>query len=350
MFVATQLLDSAPAAEASPAAQPGAAPGPVPAPPQAEPVAARCGKCGAPLAPGQDWCLQCGAGAPGSVSGHGWRVPAVAVALAVLLVLGAAAAGWAALSKKARHAPVVTATVAQAPTPATPAPATTTPAPPVVGTPAAAPKIPLKAATPAPAVSIPASPSTTPTPTPTPKTNTGKSTTPSTGGAGAQPVEEPQSEALLLDTDAASTYNPYNYPAEWFGDPSLTIDGDTTTGWTAEVNPATAPKMAAGLQIDLKSKQRLAVLELVTSTPGLTVQVYGTQAKTPPASITDPAWVALSRSTVVAKHRARINLRNRKKAYRFVTLWISKAPESALGTPTAPGKVAIDEVELLPPR
>ena len=54
----------------------------------------------------------------------------------------------------------------------------------------------------------------------------------------AKPATEPQANALLLDTNAASTYNPYAYPASDFGDPSLAIDGDVTTGWTAQVDPA----------------------------------------------------------------------------------------------------------------
>ena len=40
-------------------------------------------------------------------------------------------------------------------------------------------------------------------------------------------------QPILLDTNAASTYNPYNYPESEFGDPSLVIDGETGTAWTA---------------------------------------------------------------------------------------------------------------------
>jgi hypothetical protein len=299
-----------------------------------------CAKCGARMAPGQEWCLQCGAGAPGSVGRGGWRPLAGVLVATAVLVLGAAAAGYAALSKKTRHAVVVTRTVAQvSPAPAvTPVPGVTTPTP----VPAKPPKIPLTAATPAPAATTPAVTPSTPS---TPSTTTGTGN-PNTGGS--KPTEEPQPEAILLDTNAASTYNPYSYPTAWFGDPSLTIDGDTTTGWTAQVNPSTAPNLAEGLLLDLKSARKLSAVKLVTSTPGITVQIYGTAAKAVPASITDPAWVPLSRSITVKKRHARVALRNRKKSYRFVTVWISKAPASSLGTPEAPGKIVLDEIELLP--
>jgi hypothetical protein len=98
----------------------------------------------------------------------------------------------------------------------------------------------------------------------------------------------------------------------------------------------------------MKSLKKLSAVKLVTTTPGMTVQVYGSAAKTVPPSITDPAWSSLSRSIVVKKRHARIGLRNRKKSYRFVTLWISKAPASSVGTATAPGRVTVNELELLP--
>ncbi len=91
----------------------------------------------------------------------------------------------------------------------------------------------------------PTTPRITTTPEGEATTPTTKATTPSTG-AGRSTSEENQPASILLDTNAASTYNPYNYPESDFGDPSLTIDGDTTTGWTAIVEPATAPEDGRG--------------------------------------------------------------------------------------------------------
>jgi hypothetical protein len=336
--VATQLVDSPPEQQ-TPVVEKPVAPTPE------DSASTGCAKCGSPLAPGQDWCLQCGAGAPGSVGDGGWRPLAGVLVATVVLVLGAAGAGYAALSKKDRQTPLVTKTVAQVPAPATtpPAVATTPTVTPTTPTPlpgitAKPPKIPLKAVTP-----------TTPvtTPTTTPQSTTTQPNTTGTGGSKSD-EELPQPEALVLDTNAASTYNPYNYSASWFGDPSLAIDGDTTTGWSAQINPATAPNLAEGLLIDLKTARKLAAVKVVTSTPGITVQVYGSVAKTPPASIVDPEWTPLSHQLTLGKRHARLKLRNKKKAFRYVTLWISKAPASLTGTPEAPGKVTIDELELIP--
>jgi hypothetical protein len=305
---------------------------------------------------GQDWCLQCGAGAPGSLgaSPARWRSGATVLAAAAILALGAAAAAVAALGKGKAQPHVLTTTVASAPAAVTPGaavPGAATPvnpgAPTTLGPAAGAvkpPKIPLTTPTPKPAVT-PTTPSNgggTPTTTPT-TTPTNPSTNGETPAAG-----ESQPGAILLDTNAAQTYNPYAYPATIFGDPSLTIDGDTTTGWTAQVDPAVAPKMAEGIVIDLKSPRKLSALELITTTPGMTIQVYGANNPKLPTSITDHAWVKLTPNMVEKSRHLRLTFRGPRKAVRFVTLWISRAPASSVGTPQAPGRVSLNEIELFP--
>jgi hypothetical protein len=327
-----------------------------------------CQKCGAPLTEGQDWCLQCGTAAPGSLQtgGPGWRSATAVLGVTAVLVLGAGAAAYAALTQPSTQKPAPKViTVAQAPTttiPTTPGTAST-PAPttPGLGTPTTVkpltgttkpPKIPLTAPS-------PKSSNTTPGSS---KTGTGKSKTKTgeTGnkgkanGEGTSESKTPGGEEptpILLDTNAASTYNPYNLPASDFGDPSLAIDGETSTGWSAQVEPSTAPRMAVGLAIDLRTPQRIASIALVTSTPGMTVQMYGSKAKSLPSSITDPEWTTLSHSLDAKKHHTHIDLRHSKEAFRFIALWISAAPRSAVGTPSdevPPTHVSVNELELFP--
>jgi hypothetical protein len=303
------------------------------------------------MSPGQDWCLQCGAGAAGSLGAgsRSWRPGAGILIATAILVLAAAATGYAALSEGNGRTLDVTRTVAQstaAPAPAiapATAPAVTPTVPKNLGTPTTIkpslpaakvkpPKIPLTAVTPKPATTTPASITPTSTTSKPPAAN---------GSTG-----EKQQPAILLDTNAASTYNPYHYPLSNFGDPSLAIDGETATGWTAQVDPAVAPKMAEGLVIDLKSARKLSALELITTTPRMTVQVYGSAGSTLPPSITDPAWVKLSGSLLVKARHFHIKLKS--NAVRFVTLWISAAPAASVGTTQAPGRVSVNEIELFP--
>jgi hypothetical protein len=337
--------------------------GPTPRADAQSSLAHNCANCGTPLAPGQDWCLQCGAGAPGSLSSRtpSWRSAAVIATALVVLVAGAATAAYAALNKSSSAPPAAT-TIAQATppaatptTPVTPAPSGTATA--KIGTPTTIKPTPLPK---------PAKIPLTPTVTPTPKATTPVTTTPSGSGtntpsttpskAKEEVVGEAHPEALLLDTNAASTYNPYNYAASNFGDPSLAIDGDTTTAWTALVEPSVAPKLAEGIVIDLNTARKLSAAALSTDTPGMTVQVYGSDAATLPTSITDPAWVALTPSFVEKKRHVRIKLGHgsaaitaaAKQPHRFVALWISEAPAASVGTPEAPGHVSVNEFELFP--
>jgi hypothetical protein len=342
---------------------PGAAPEDPPEPnasgDAAAPAQPTCANCGSPMSPGQDWCLQCGAGAPGAMGARSpnWRPGAAILIATAILALGAAAAGYAALSKGNGRTLDITRTVAGAPATA---PAVTPTVPNNLGTPTTVkpaqppatvkpPKIPLTATTPKPAASTPAS--TTPAGT----TSTPASTTPTT--TTPKPASgETQQKAILLDTNAASTYNPFGYPATNFGDPGLAIDGDTATGWTAQVDPALAPKMAVGLVVDLKSARKLSALEVITTTPQMTVQAYGSAAGTVPHSIADPAWVKLSGSLLVKARHLHIKLKS--NPVRFVTLWISKAPPGSISTQqtpgsvivegSAPGRVSVNEIELFP--
>jgi len=308
-------------------------------------VAARaraCPRCGAEMAPGQDWCLHCGTGVPGSLSGGGWRPAAAVLGVTALLVLAAAGAGYAALRSKRSHAALVTRTVAQVtPAPAVPAPATT-PAPA-----APAPVAPVKPPTVAQQPPAPAPPAVAPA-APTPAPPAAQAEKPAAAGQGASTTgsEAPKPEPILLDTNAASTYNPENLPAGSFGDPSLAIDGDTSTGWTAAVEAANAPNLAVGLLIDLRSSQRVSSARLVTTTPGMTVQVYGATGKTVPTSITDPAWAQLTHAVVIHKRHAKLTLQHQKSSYRYIALWVSKAPSSS--TAAAPGRITVNEIELLP--
>jgi hypothetical protein len=323
--------------------------------PEPEPTRA-CANCGAALDDSQDWCLQCGAAVPGSLDGGGpgWRSATTVLAATTVLVLGAAAAAYAALTQPSPHPPAPkVVVVAQAPA-TTPATTPTLPSTPgALGTPTtikplpsttAAPQIPLTAPTPKTSESSGSGTGTTGSGS-SGSSESGTGTTKANSNSGGTTTTE-QPSPILLDTNAASTYNPYGYPTSWFGDPSLAIDGETSTAWTAQVNPAVAPKMAEGLAIDLKTAQKVGSIKLIASTPGMTVQVYGANGAALPASITDPTWVALSPSLDVKRRSTKIKLRDATKAFRFITLWISQAPQSSVGTPSAPGHVSVNELEL----
>lgn len=128
-----------------------------------------CRRCGATLAPGQEWCLACGAAVRTEVARpRGWRLPLVLAAAVVALAIAAAVLAIVELSRGPDKVAQVTPTPTVTPAPsAIPTPATGTPENEGDATPTPSP-VPGQSPTPTPSVSPTATPSTTATPSPTP--------------------------------------------------------------------------------------------------------------------------------------------------------------------------------------
>jgi hypothetical protein len=320
---------------------------PSPAPPGGE--ARACANCSAPLAVGQDWCLECGTAVPGRFGrGPGLRSSLGVVGVTLLLVVGAVAAAYAALASDSKQATQTTASLppqTQAPVtpdvaPSTAAPGTPLPAPAIVAPTGAAklpvaPKLPAATPTPAPTPTAPVTvapqttkPAAAKTPTaPAPATPTPTATVPTATSA-----------RILLDTDAASTYNPYSLPPAGFGDPAKAIDGDPQTIWTYQLDPTTAGKTLVGLAINLKSKQKVRSMTITTATPGIKVEFYGATESQEPVSITDPGWLHLATRSSL-KAQATVNLSTGGKAFEYLLVWITHAPAGVTG-----GQIGISEL------
>jgi septal ring-binding cell division protein DamX len=129
-----------------------------------------CRRCGATLAPDQEWCLACGAAVRTEVAGpRGWRLPLVLAAAVVVLAIAAVVLAIVELSR----GPDKVAQVTPTPTPAQ----TTTPVPSITPTPttgspenegdATTTPAPGQSVTPTPSVTPSATPSVSATPSPT---------------------------------------------------------------------------------------------------------------------------------------------------------------------------------------
>lgn len=331
----------------------------------------QCPKCDSPMQEAQDWCIKCGAAQSGGRLAHapGWLTGALVMAVTALLVAGASVAAYAALSKHSPKRPIVVATrtsttgttgATLTPGAASSAPTTpggTTPTSPS-GTPP--PKIPTQTPTPSPGkeeksannLLFPPEGKESKSSKSKSEGNKKEGVKESGGGEGSKGEESSKAskeapEPILLDTNAASTYNPNGYPSTDFGDPSLTIDGESSTAWTAAVEAATAPVTAVGVVLDLKTAQKLGSAAVKTSTPGMIVEAYGANGHELPAAITDPAWKPLHGRRLLRRKDVTFKLDTKGAAYRFFLLWVVKAP--AHSTPATPGQVAISELELFPP-
>jgi hypothetical protein len=303
----------------------------------------------------QDWCLTCGTAAPGRLGERpGWRAASTVIALTLLLVLGAVAAGYAALTgdsqpKAAAPAPAAAPqTQAQVTPPAASTPPATATTPPAAtqtqpATPKKLPKVHAPTSgtaqgspvTPTPTPTTPATPAT-PTPTTstpttsTPTASTGTTTTPT--DTGPQPID--------LNGDAGTIYDPYGR-VKAGGEATRALDGDTTTSWY--VDPKDPQQVAVGYAVDLGKLQGVREIKLQTPTAGFRMEVYATDEAELPPDILDTRWSHITNvSNVGAKDDGKrtIVLGAGTTKYRNVLLWFTQPP-------TDGPRLRISELELL---
>jgi hypothetical protein len=324
--------------EAEPAVAPEVAPeAPREAPqeqPPSKPEAVRtCASCGSPMESDQDWCLNCGAAASGSLGQRpGWRAASTVIGLTLVLVLGAIAASYAAITgddgkKPAPAAPAAAAAQQQAATPpaATPpaasTPTTSTPTQSTPTTPSKLPKVktPKSNTTGVAPITPTTSAPTTSTPAPT---NTNTTTTPSTTTdqqpAGPQPIQ--------LAGDAGKAYDPYG-KSKASGEAERAIDDDPATSWYVDLkDPA---QLGLGYAIDLGKLQGIREIQLETPTPGFRIEVYATDETDLPPDILDTRWSHITNvSNVGTKDSGKqtIVLGAGTTKYRNLLLWFTKPP------------------------
>ncbi|HEY7622176.1 MAG TPA: hypothetical protein VH834_20570 [Solirubrobacteraceae bacterium] len=328
--------------EAEPVAAPEVAPEPPRETPPEEALAPpasghTCKTCGAAMEDGQDWCLSCGTAAPGSLGERpGWRAATTVIALALLLVLGAVGAGYAALksdsnAKTTASAPAAAPPAAQVTPPATQAPTTQTPTastPTTSSTPKSStlPKIhsTKPSTTPGSAVT-PVNPAPT-TSTPTTSTPTGSTSTPTTSTPTNTEPQDTGPQPIELKTDAGTAYDPYGR-AKATGKPERALDGDTSTSWY--VDPIDPQSIGVGYAVDLGKLQGIREIKLQTTTPGFTMEVYATDEPELPPDILDTRWSHITNvSKVGVKEDGKENvvLGAGSTKYRNLLLWFTTPP------------------------
>lgn len=323
------------------------------APPVEAPPVRTCSNCSAPLADGQDWCLECGAAQPGRLGGRpGWRAAMSVIGVTSVLVAGAGAAAYAALSDEAQRdstraalptaapqvtpPPVITA-APESTIETTPVAPQTTPTVPNVTTPGGADDAPLPApggsdddtpitpVTPATPVTpvTPVTPSSPSTPAPTTTTPTTPTTT-----TPAEPTP------VTLPSDAAAKYDPFGRLANVEFDVARAIDGKDAT--STEIPVAGDGSVNVGITVSLAKAQDLEAVQLVTKTAGFTVEVYATKEPNIPKDVLDSRWVHVTDQRD-ADLREELDLEGDR--YRHVLLWFTKQP--------ADSKIFVSEIQLL---
>jgi hypothetical protein len=349
-----KLLEAEPVAapEVAPAAPRESAPEQPPSQPEAVPT---CSACGAPMQDGQDWCLTCGIAAPGRLGQRpGWRAASTVIALTVVLVLGAIAASYAALTGDSKKAPapaapaqaqVATPPAAQPPAATTPAPqqTTTTPTTPHKQPTTKIPKVKTPTSTTSGGSPLKPTPSTsTPKGTTGAPPVTGTTSTPSTttNGQGAKPAVGTAPTPIELAGDAGKLYDPYGR-ATVSGQGERALDGDAATSWYVDAKDP--QQFGLGYAVDLGKLQGIREIELQTPTPGFRIEVYATDEATPPPDILDTRWshiTNVSKVGVKDNGKQKIVLGAGTTKYRNLLLWFTQPP-------TDGARLRLTELQLL---
>jgi hypothetical protein len=319
------------------------------------PVAAAdfaCETCGAAMARGQDWCLECGTAAPGRLGARpGWRAAFTVVALTLLLVVGAVLASYAALTSDAERQASAPSSGDGTPIAAQP-PAGTTP--PAVLTPGATgPGTIAPTVTPPPAGTSPLIPNGTAPPPVTPPPVTPPAVTPPAVTPPAAtpppppaanapppppPPAAPKAELVKLTKDSASTYDPAKRAGAEFGPAANAVDKSPKTVWDVSV-PADGKAIGAGLLLDLGQPYALRAIKIDTPTKDFSVEIYGAvSAKQTPEDILDKRWEHLTDVKKVTDGKLVSLLHKSKVKQRLLLIYITKP-----GEPTDP-RVAIGNV------
>ncbi len=148
-----------------------------------------------------------------------------------------------------------------------------------------------------------------------------------TPSAGLSPVD--------LASSAANDYDPEGDDRESDDATQNAVDGNPSTEWDTEryTTGLQGLKSGVGLFVDAGSPIPAKALEVVTSTPGFTAAVYGSNSV--PESI--EAWTRLSRD-LKFDERERVRLRPGTREFRRYLVWITELPDQ--------NKAAIQELTL----
>jgi hypothetical protein len=338
------------------------------APVAAEAPARTCEVCGAAMTEEQDWCLQCGTARPGRLGTRpGWRVALSISGVTLLLVCGAVAASYAALTDDAGkqadspgggNATPVAQAPAQVPSISTPGalppasadttagtPPITTSPPPTGSTTSALPPLPTvtSGTLPTTTTGVTTTTGTTTTGTTTTgttttgTTTTGTTTTGTTTGTTTTGTTTTPSALtpITLGADTADIYDPYQRATDK-GDPANAYDPNAKDAWFVQT-AADGKPMQVGLLVDLEARKTVKQIEFSTTTPGFRLEVYSTDGSQLPPDILDTRWTHLASrsdvdqntagSNVKADGKEIVTLRKSGGQVRHLALWFTTPPD-----------------------
>ena len=141
-----------------------------------------------------------------------------------------------------------------------------------------------------------------------------------------------------VEAVTASDYDPSGDDHEHPEETPLAVDGDAATTWpTEEYDTGSLQKDGVGLALEPAEPVPARGLDLVTTTPGFDVTIYGAESELPAAI--DAGWTEIASEKAV-EPKGRIDLDSAGRDFTHYLIWITKIPADE-------GKVEIAEARLL---
>jgi putative peptidoglycan lipid II flippase len=153
------------------------------------------------------------------------------------------------------------------------------------------------------------------------------------------PDEAPAATALEpVEGVTASDYDPSGDDEEHPEETALAVDGDAATSWpTEEYDTGSLQKDGVGLALEPAEPVPARGLDLVTTTPGFDITIYGAESELPTAI--DAGWTEVASEEEVER-KGRIDLDTAGRDFSHYLIWITAIPADE-------GKVEIAEARLL---
>jgi hypothetical protein len=153
------------------------------------------------------------------------------------------------------------------------------------------------------------------------------------------PAAQPAATALEpVEAVTATDYDPAGDDAEHPEETPLAVDGDNATSWpTEEYDTGSLQKDGVGLALEPAEPVSARGLDLLTTTPGFDVTIYGAESELPAAI--DAGWTEIASEEGVER-KGRIDLDAAGREFSHYLIWITAIPADE-------GKVEIAEARLL---
>jgi hypothetical protein len=162
-------------------------------------------------------------------------------------------------------------------------------------------------------------------------------------GTGAGDIDAPAGESVVsVGRTSAEDFDPQGDDGEHSDEAPFVVDRDAGTTWSTETyrdGLEGANKEGVGIYIDAKPGVEATRMEIQTTEPGWSAEIYGANGAQVPPDVS--GWEQIGDVTM-RRDKQRFRINEDGDSYRYYLVWLTSLPESQ--------KVEISEIALFAPK